>query len=228
MENYINRVEKNLDKIDENQIILASKFYRQHLSDIPETAYYKSLERLTQANKLVHLTNGVYYKPKTTRFGIIPITTEEITSCFINNNSGIVVGYNLYNKYGITTQVSKQCEVLTNGISEKQKNIGDVYLEKIDFNLNRKRNNTIEALEILQNYSSIEDANQEALVYYMKEYAASYSDEDANFIIKNRKYKKSTIAFLQYFLNAFEINNSLNKYLSTMSNYNYPRLELAL
>jgi len=38
----------------------------------------------------------------------------------------------------------------------------------------------------------------------MKEFAIEYSDEATIYVLKNRKYKKSTIAFLESFLNYFK------------------------
>lgn len=83
----------------------------------------------------------------------------------------------------------------------------------------------IETLEILQNYKSIEDVNNTALAAYMKEFAIEHSDEATIYVLKNRKYKKSTIAFLESFLNHFQVKNSLNQFLSSLSSYNIPDMK---
>lgn len=222
MSSYTNRIEDCIMKVPENQLIVASDFYKTYLCDVPETAYYKSLERLSAYGKLCHLTKGIYCRPKVSRFGVTPISEEQIASHFTKNNQGIIVGYHMYNRYGISTQVGKRCEILTNAISEDQKTIGSVYLKKINFMLSRERSKSLEALEILQGFSSVEDASEDALISYMKKFAISYSDGDMNFILLNRKYKKSTIAFMEYFLNMLSVDNSLGKYLSKLSNYKIP------
>lgn len=59
----------------------------------------------------------------------------------------------------------------------------------------------------------------------MERFARAYSEESTKYVIENRKYKKSTIAFLEAFLKQFEVNNTLNRYLSPLSEYNIPRME---
>ena len=83
----------------------------------------------------------------------------------------------------------------------------------------------IETLEILQNYKSIEDISKSALAAYMREFALGYSDTAAVFVLKNRKYKKSTIAFLERFLNYFGVENTLCQFLSALSSYAIPEME---
>ena len=224
MTSYMNKIENCIMQVPENQIIVAANFYELHFADIPEGSYYKSLERLSSSGKLCHLTKGIYYRPKTSRFGTIPISEEQIACYFIENNRGLIVGYRMFNRYGISTQVSKQCEILTSGITEERKRICNVSLKRISFFLSPERRKALEALEILQAFASIEDANENALISYMKDFASSYSDKDVNFVLENRKYKKSTIAFMEYLLNALSVNNSLGKHLSRMSSYKIPVL----
>ena len=85
----------------------------------------------------------------------------------------------------------------------------------------------IETMEILQNYKSIEDVKKSALAAYMnmREFAMRYSDAAAVFVLKNRKYKKSTIAFLERFLNYFGVENTLHQFLSALSSYAIPEME---
>ena len=83
----------------------------------------------------------------------------------------------------------------------------------------------IETMEILQNYMSIEDVKKSALAAYMREFAMRYSDAAAGFVLKNRKYKKSTIAFLERFLNYFGVENTLHQFLSALSSYAIPEME---
>ena len=45
------------------------------------------------------------------------------------------------------------------------------------------------------------------------------------FVLKNRKYKKSTIAFLERFLNYLGVENTLHQFLSALSSYAIPEME---
>ena len=77
----------------------------------------------------------------------------------------------------------------------------------------------------MQNYSKIEDVNKRALIAYMDNFAKSYSDNAAIYVLERMKYKKATIAFLESFLNYLHVSNTLNRYLSSMSVYAIPTME---
>ena len=98
--NYSKIIRNELRKVQTNEIILASKFYKERLYDqnVSETSFYKLLERMYKSEQLGKLSKGIYYIPNKTKFGIVPISDEEIISLYINDNQGMVVGYSLYNK----------------------------------------------------------------------------------------------------------------------------------
>lgn len=225
MNSYANYIEKIIEQEPENKLLEARTLYNQSFSTIPEMTYYKTLERMCKKGFLVHLTKGLYYRPKNTRFGTVPISEKDIVDHYIKDNQGIVVGYRLYNQKGLTTQISKRVEILSSAVPGKKKNIHNVYVMNINISLTPKTIPIIETLEILQNYKSIEDINNTALATYMKEFAIEYSDEATVYVLKNRKYKKSTIAFLESFLNHFQVKNSLNQFLSSLSSYNIPDMK---
>mgnify|MGYP004461404525 FL=1 len=225
MNSYANYIETIIEHEPENKLLEASALYSQSFSTIPEMTYYKTLERMCKKGILVHLTEGLYYRPKNIRFGTVPISEKDIVDHYIQDNQGIVIGYRLFNQKGLTTQISKRVEVLSSAVPGKKKNIHNVYVMNISISLTPETIPIIETLEILQNYKSIEDINNTALAAYMKDFARQYSDEDAVYVLKNRKYKKSTIAFLESFLNYFKVENTLNQFLSSLSSYNIPDME---
>ena len=225
MNSYANYIKTIIEHEPENKLLEASALYSQSFSKIPEMTYYKTLERMCKKGILVHLTKGLYYRPKNTRFGTVPISEKDIVDHYIKDNQGIVVGYRLFNQKGLTTQISKRIEVLSSAVPGKKKNIHNVYVINISISLTPETIPIIETLEILQNYTSIEDINDTALVAYMKDFARQYSDEATVYVLKNRKHKKSTIAFLESFLNYFKVENTLNQFLSLLSSYAIPDIE---
>lgn len=225
MNSYANYIETIIEHEPENKLLEASALYSQSFSTIPEMTYYKTLERMCKKGILVHLTKGLYYRPKNTRFGTVPISEKDIVDHYIQDNQGIVIGYRLFNQKGLTTQISKRVEVLSSAVPGKKKNIHNVYVMNISISLTPETIPIIETLEILQNYKSIEDINNTALAAYMKDFARQYADEATVYVLKNRKYKKSTIAFLESFLNHFQVKNSLNQFLSSLSSYAIPDME---
>ncbi len=219
MNGYMNEIRQHLTTLPTNTLIIANRLYTEMFSHIPMPTYYKSLERCVKSNELVHLTKGVYYKPKVTALGTIPISEQSIINHYIHDNQGIVIGYRMYNQKGLTTQVSKHVDILSTNIEERKKHLKNVTVQKFDITLLQDAIPTIETLEILQNYHTIEDASSKRLLAYMEKFAQLYSDDTVDDILKVRKYKKSTLASLQMFLNHLDTNNSLSKYLSPLSTY---------
>ena len=218
-------IEMYLCNITEGTLFEASHVYDLLADDMTEVAFYKNLERFCQKGLLVHLARGLYYKPKKSRFGNVPIGEQDIIYHYIKNHSGLVVGYRLYNKKGLTTQISKQTEVFSNCVSGQRKTVRNVLIKNISCDLNMEREAVIETLEILQNYYNIEDINKKALIAYMEKFAQSYSDKATVYILEHMKYQKSTIAFLESFLNYLHVENTLDRFLSSMSVYAKPTME---
>lgn len=225
MKSYAKYIESVIEQEPENKLMEARVLYQRSFSTVPELTYYKTLERMSKQGNLVHLTKGMYYRPKKSRFGTIPISETEIVRHYTTGGRGIVIGYRLYNRKGLTTQISKRVEILSSAVTGQTKNINNVCVTYSDVALTPDTIPVIETLEILQNYKSIEDISKTALADYMKNFALRYSDEAAVLVLKNRKYKKSTIAFLERFLNYFGIENTLNRFLSTLSEYAIPGME---
>jgi len=225
MQSFAKYIELEIEKEPENKLLEASSMYGKKFGTVPEMSYYKTLERMSKQGQLVHLTKGLYYRPKKSRFGVVPISENDIVSHYVGDGKGLVVGYRLFNRKGITTQIGKKVEVLSSSISELEKNIGNVSVKKCNIKINSETIPVIETLEILQNYSSIEDIDKVSLIRHMQEFSEAYSDSAATYVIMNRKYKKSTIAFLERFLNYYGVENSLNQFLSSLSTYAIPEME---
>lgn len=83
----------------------------------------------------------------------------------------------------------------------------------------------IQILEVLKNYSEIQDLNQNQFIKLCEEFAPHYSDEVFEYVNLRIHYPKRTIAFLRSILDYYGVKNNLNKYLSAMSEYKYPKME---
>jgi len=126
--NYNSEIEKRIERFNPNEIIVARKLYSEELSDIPEATFFKVLERMIKQNTLVRISKGVYCRPKKTRFGVITTNESEIIRYFTgNSNNGMVIGYRLYNRIGLTTQVPKTAEIYSNLVSEDKK-LSEIFL----------------------------------------------------------------------------------------------------
>ena len=113
--NYSKIIRDELNKFYKNELLFASDLYKEKLynKNVSETSYYKLLERMYENKEIEKLSKGIYYFPKTSKYGVIPISDNEIISEFTKKNKGMVVGYYLYNKLNLTTQISKKHIIYT-------------------------------------------------------------------------------------------------------------------
>ena len=111
-------ITRTMEQFPENELIFASKLYTEQLSEaVSEEAYYQTLGRMCKAGTLCRIAKGTYYRPKTSKYGIVPPSQKEIVAAFTEPDKGTVVGYSLYNSLKLTTQVAKtveqMCEILS-------------------------------------------------------------------------------------------------------------------
>ena len=225
MEKNTRIINEYIKSLSAYTIVEAGKLYQEKFSEVPATTFYKAIERLAKSGELIHLAKGMYYRPKESRFGQAPLSDEYIADYFMEEGHGIYVGYKLYNDKGLTTQVGKSLDVLSEIVTGEKKSAQNVRVEKSNVPWTEKTIPAIETLEILQNYGKIEDINKKRFIKYMEKYAEQYSEEAVDEVLATRKYKKSTIAFLKAFLDYLNVENNLEKYLSKLSVYNIPSVE---
>lgn len=217
MSSYYEEIKNVIEHMPNNEIFVASELKNALLKGVPENTYYKSLERLVKEGILVHLTKGLYSRTQSSK--------QQIVEYYTAQNCGIVVGEQLFYEKGFISRVTGYTKILSNHLKEQRKNIGEIEVTKIDIDLNKSTIPVIETLEILQNYNKLDNVNKNRFLAYMRRFTENYSDEVANYVIENRKYKKSTIAFLERILTWYGIENSLCRYLSPLSEYKIPTIE---
>lgn len=219
MNSFSYKVKNIINKYGENEIIIAKDIYNSYFKNANENLFYKVLERLCNINLLKRIGKGVYIKPKISKYGEIPISNNKLIEFFTKENSGMNIGYSLYNAKGITTQTPVKYKILSTNIYENKKSIKDIEIIKIPFKVSEERKEAIEILEIIENSKKIEDLNYDHLIKVINKYVSKYNDKEVNFVLKNIKYKKSTIASLKHFLDINNIKNSLGNSLSSLSKY---------
>lgn len=219
-------VMQTVEQMKPNQVFFAGQLYREELSgQVTEAAFYKIVERLCKEGELSKVAQGTYCRPKTGRFGILPPSETEIVKAFTKNHTGMTIGYSLYNSLQLTTQIGKNIEVLTSCIEQGQKTIGNVRLMQCMVEFGPDTQSVIQMLEILQNYTEIQDLNIRKFLSYAAEFSQSYTDEAFREVYLVRKYPKRVIAFLAEILDYYGVSHRLNRYLSALSEYKHPKME---
>ena len=225
MNSQARAIEEFIFRQPENKILTAKQVYKQLPEHFSEQAFYQTLTRLTQKGMLCHLTKGLYYRPRCSRFGVVPLGEQAIVEHYTAGGQGMVVGYRLYYQLGLTTQISKNVDILSNVLQENKKTVSNVKVSRLDLNFDATTCNAIATVEILQNYRNIEDINHRQMAEYMRKFALNYSEDAIRTVLGHRKYKKATIAFLAAFLGYWNTKHTLQQYLSRLSTYAVPQME---
>ena len=219
-------VKEVIERYKENELIMASKLYKEELSGkISEAAYYKTLQRMCEARELVNIAKGTYHIPKMSKYGMVPPSEKEIIAVYTENGTGTVVGYSLYNELNLTTQISKTVTVMSSALEGFTKSIRNIVIHKMPLKFSKEIISIIHGLEVLQNFSSIQDINYLSFLKFTEGLASSFNEAAFNEIISVKKYKKSTISFMHEILNHYNIKNNLKDHLSTLSEYKHPKME---
>lgn len=77
-------------------------------------AVIKSLNRMVANGRIVKLSKGKYYKPESTPFGELPPDQREVVKDLLEKNGkliGYLTGLGIYNRLGLTTQVSNVIQI---------------------------------------------------------------------------------------------------------------------
>ena len=227
MNSQAQAIEKFISRQPENKILTANQVYRQLPESFSKQAFYQTLTRLMQKVVLCHLTKWLYYRyrPRHSRFGVIPLGEQIIIDHYTKKSQEMVICYRLYHQYRLTTQISKNVELLSSALQENKKTVSNVKVTRLDLKFDTAICNAIGTLEILNNYRNIEDINRQQLAEYMRKFALNYSEEAILTVLRHSKYKKSTITFLAAFLGFLNTKHTLQQYLSRLSAYAIPQME---
>ena len=226
MNSYSKQIVNEIGKYKPNEIIVARKLYVDSFTSIPEMTFFKVMERLVSQGNIIRISKGVYCRPKKTRFGESASGENEIVHYYTGRkNSGMTAGYRLYNREGLTTQISKSIRLYSNRPEQQKKTIKNVTVIRLNLAFTPALIKHLEAFEILENFAGIEDLNLNGFAAYIQKIAGFYNDGEAVKAIETGQYKKRTIAFMQMILNHYGVPNTLSRYISATSSFKIPPME---
>ena len=215
-----------IKSMPENELIHASKMFEQiHSFSISEFAYYKTLERLCKAGVLTKIAKGTYYRPKQSKYGIIPPSQYDIVRAFVEGCTGTVVGHALYNQLKLTTQVPKTVEILSSRLPQQSKTIRNVSVKYCNLHFTSEVCDMVNMLEVLQHFYEIQDINYRMFLHFCEAFSQKYSDKLLEEVTAQIKYKKSTLSFLRNILAYYGVPNRIDKYICALSTYKHPTME---
>ncbi|WP_291255082.1 DUF6088 family protein [Fusobacterium sp.] len=186
-------------------------------------AIFKSLERMVKKGELKRAEKGLYYIPKNSIFGELSLSIKEFIQKYLyigDRRIGYITGVNLFNKYGLTTQLSNSIEIATN----TRKNPREFDGIKIKFIQNKapiteKNIKYLEILDILKNLKKIPDSNIAESYMLIKKVILSLAYEEIMILLElaEKYYTVVVLALLgsmveeKNILKVGELKKSLNK-----------------
>lgn len=123
----MSEITKRIENMHEGQILFISDF-----SDLNgnEKVVSRALSAEEKKGNIVRLAKGMYLRPKSTRFGIVYPSVDEMVKAIAHRDKSNVqpCGMTALNMLGLSTQVPTKYTYLTSGSSRKLK-LGDRLIE---------------------------------------------------------------------------------------------------
>ena len=205
---------------NQNNKVLDTKVF---FSNDSNYAIFKTLERMVKKGELKRAEKGLYYIPEKSIFGELPLSIKDFIQKYLyigEKRIGYITGVNLFNKYGLTTQLSNTLEIATN----TRKNPREYQGIKIKFIQNkapiREENiKYLEILDILKNLKNIPDSDIQENYTLMKEIILKLAYEEIILLLDlaEKYYTAVVLALLgsmveeKNILRVKKIKESLNK-----------------
>ena len=205
---------------NQNNKVLDTKVF---FSNDSNYAIFKTLERMVKKGELKRAEKGLYYIPEKSIFGELPLSIKDFIQKYLyigEKRIGYITGVNLFNKYGLTTQLSNTLEIATN----TRKNPREYQGIKIKFIQNKapiteENIKYLEILDILKNLKNIPDSNIQENYTLMKEIILKLAYEEIIFLLDlaEKYYTAVVLALLgsmveeKNILRVKKIKENLNK-----------------
>jgi hypothetical protein len=84
-----------------------------------KAAVIKALNRMAEAGKIAKLAKGKYYKPENTPFGALQPNQTQVVKDLLEADgkpTGYLTGYSMYNRLGLTSQISNTLQIGKNQV----------------------------------------------------------------------------------------------------------------
>jgi hypothetical protein len=164
-------------------------------------ALKKTLSRLVASGKIVRLSKGQFFKPEKTEFGLLQPPEYQIVKDLLEEKNkivGYITGVSIYNKLGLTTQVSNTIQIGTN-IDRKPKKRGKYNIRFLRQKNNITKGNTymLQILDAVRFINRIPDADVNESCRRIISIFRTLSQENRIAIAKYaRKYNPGTKALV--------------------------------
>ena len=193
--------------------------YDDFISKVNERqAVIKALNRMAASGKIAKLSKGKYYKPESTPFGDILPSQKQVVKDLLEENGkpvGYLTGYSIYNKLGLTTQVSNTIQIGKNDIRPnfKRERYTIAFIKQKN-TITKESIPLLQILDAIRYIKKIPDSNTRSSCLRFLEIVKGLNEKEISILIRSAmKYPPATRALLGVILDE-------NKTTSTDTLYN--------
>jgi hypothetical protein len=208
------------------------KGYVFSYSDLPidvnqKDAAIKALNRMVASGKIAKLAKGKYYKPENTPFGTLRPSQNQVVKDLLEEDGkmiGYLTGYSIYNKLGLTTQVSNTIQIGKNQVRPNFKRERyTIAFVKQKNTITKENIPLLQLLDAIRYIKKIPDTNIEASCKRFLAIIRTQDEKEINTLVRLAlKYPPATRALLGALLEQLQQDNTtepLFKSLNPITKY---------
>ena len=176
--------------------------YDDFISKVNERqAVIKALNRMAASGKIAKLSKGKYYKPESTPFGDILPSQKQVVKDLLEENGkpvGYLTGYSIYNKLGLTTQVSNTIQIGKNDIRPnfKRERYTIAFIKQKN-TITKESIPLLQILDAIRYIKKIPDSNTRSSCLRFLEIIKGLTEKEISILMRSAmKYPPATRAIL--------------------------------
>jgi hypothetical protein len=217
-------VRKKVEKMAPGEVFGYGRFT---MAATDEFSLAKTLSRLAQEGVITRLSKGKYYKPKESVFGKLRPSESALVEALTTRNGqriGYLTGIAVYNRLGLTSQVSNTLVIATNKpLPPKTVEGYSVKYVKRELDIRDQDIPLLQILDALKDIKSIPDSSPDEAVKILLSKIKSISEEEKRQLTKLAlSYNASTRALLGAIMDEYMSRVPVKKLadsLNRLSNY---------
>jgi len=185
-------------------------------------AIIKTLNRLVEKGVIDKLAKGKFYKPTKSEYGRLGPDVNETVKDLLENKDeviGYLTGFSLFNKYGLTTQISNTIQIGRNTFKPPIKRGIYTIQFVLQKNVITKENvKVLQVLDCLKMLKGIPDTTKNNSLSLFGSIIRKYNKADRELLIQlSMKYPASTRALLGIIFETEKIMGPLDKIRETLN-----------
>jgi hypothetical protein len=185
-------------------------------------AIIKTLNRLVEKGVIDKLAKGKFYKPTKSEYGRLGPDVNETVKDLLENKDeviGFLTGFSVFNKYGLTTQISNTIQIGRNTFKPPLKRGIYTIQFVLQKNVITKENvKVLQVLDCLKMLKGIPDTTNNNSLSLFGRIIRKYNKADRELLIQlSMKYPASTRALLGLIFETEKIMGPLDKIRETLN-----------